>query len=348
MIELSPDILYLIEALKVEGYWSIKYREGAIQNKDLQFLRFIDNILKKCKVNTKKRILVKVRLQNLSDNVGLFDIHGNKIKYRWEKSPFSNKKKIVFNLAFRLSQKIKLVLGNVIIPITIIIHKNKIEVAGKQIEGWAYLDLRFYNTKFVRFLESVANKKNLSINFDTIKNSKDMTSIFSAIVDAEGNLVYYRFFRRISIRMKSKNYLEDVQKLLHLLHVNSTLSKIKNKAVRGDFFDLVIEGWEDINKLIKEGVDLKHSEKKKKLRIILESYKRNQISRNSSRKFYLDLIDDNPGITVRDLSTKTLKSTRVINHYLIRLYRKGLILREKKTGIKGLTYTYYPNTSRKH
>lgn len=35
--DLTPDLVYLAETMKVEGYWSLKYRNAVIQNKDLIF-----------------------------------------------------------------------------------------------------------------------------------------------------------------------------------------------------------------------------------------------------------------------------------------------------------------------
>ena len=345
--KLNTDILYLIEALKVEGYWSLKHMEGAIQNKDLALLRYIERILKDLNIRSKKRILVKIR-DNDFRKISIINENEKEIRFWWEKSPLSNKQKIVFNLPFKLKQKIILTNNNTETIVSIYVKNNEIIVSGNNINGWAYLDIRFHNIKFIRFLESVADKKNLSINFNTIRDKEDITAIFGAIVDAEANIAHYRLFRRISIRMKSEKYLEDIKKMLSLLDVNSKIYKFRNKPLNCDFFRLDVEGWEDFNKLIVAGMNFKHSRKKAKMNEIMKSYKRNQISRNSALRFYLNLINNNRGLTAWELSNKISKSRNVINHYLNKLIEKGLISRVRKKGVNEITYLYYPNNSRKH
>ena len=43
--DLTENLIYLIECLKVEGYWSLKNYECSIQNKNLPFLRHIEKLL---------------------------------------------------------------------------------------------------------------------------------------------------------------------------------------------------------------------------------------------------------------------------------------------------------------
>ena len=59
--KITPEMMYLIEALKVEGYWSIKHRGGEIQNKNVPLISYFEKILSDFKVKTSKRILMKIK-----------------------------------------------------------------------------------------------------------------------------------------------------------------------------------------------------------------------------------------------------------------------------------------------
>jgi transcription initiation factor IIE alpha subunit len=59
---------------------------------------------------------------------------------------------------------------------------------------------------------------------------------------------------------------------------------------------------------------------------MLEGSKRNQISRNSYKEFYVNkLIEINKKVTSEEFSKYLKKSKRVVNHYLLRLEKDKLI-----------------------
>jgi Mn-dependent DtxR family transcriptional regulator len=74
------------------------------------------------------------------------------------------------------------------------------------------------------------------------------------------------------------------------------------------------------------------------LQEIFDSYKRNQISRSSANHFYVRKLKEiGKPIRARDFAEKIGKSKRVVNHYFVRLIRKGLIKVDKTK----LTYLYF-------
>ena len=58
--KITPELIYLAESFRVEGYWSIKHKEAAIQNKNLSYLDNIEKLLNDYKIKPIKRTLVKV------------------------------------------------------------------------------------------------------------------------------------------------------------------------------------------------------------------------------------------------------------------------------------------------
>jgi len=85
--DLNEDMIYLIETLKVEGYWSSKTFTLTLQNKDIPLLTHIEEIVKNLKLNFYKRILLKIRVD---DNTKKEDISLNwknkKVNFHIEKN----------------------------------------------------------------------------------------------------------------------------------------------------------------------------------------------------------------------------------------------------------------------
>ena len=73
------------------------------------------------------------------------------------------------------------------------------------------------------------------------------------------------------------------------------------------------------------GIKFFHSEKIMKWNNIMNGYQRNQISRNSYREYYLNKLREFGTINARDFAIRLNKSKRVVNHYLTKLDREGLI-----------------------
>ena len=57
--KLTPELIYLIETLKVEGYWSCKHYTACIQNKNIPFLNYLEEILRELDLKIYKRILMR-------------------------------------------------------------------------------------------------------------------------------------------------------------------------------------------------------------------------------------------------------------------------------------------------
>ena len=126
------------------------------------------------------------------------------------------------------------------------------------------------------------------------------------------------------VRMKSYAYLSEWQKLLSKLGIGS---KVYNNQ---KLYCLIIEGAQDFFKLNELGFDLKNKRKSMKWDVVLKSYKRRQISRNSAQKTYLKKLREiNFPITAKQFSEKINKNKRTVNHYLKILTEKRLIKVDK-------------------
>lgn len=332
--ELTPEFIYFIEALKVEGYWSLKHRTISIQNKNLPFLKYIETILKNLKINVSKRILVKIKpFIDFNKKNTLISHNQRKLNFHIEKSPFDGSKKIVTSLPYKEKYNLQLKIKNKNFPIVIEKSEEEIEVKSN-LKGWAYCDIKTSNINLLRFLsEFIGDNKKLKVEPFLINSDKEyVAAAFSALIDAEGSIDHYKLFRKIRIRMRAKNYLKEWQELLEKFNIQSRLSKNTDKE-----YGLTIEGWEDFDRLKRIGLNLRHSKKNKKFKEIFDSYIRNQISRNTAFQFYTQKLKeiDKP-ITTRELSKKLGKSKRVVNHYLTILMRKNLIKVNKSKS----TYLY--------
>ncbi|MBU2633790.1 MAG: LAGLIDADG family homing endonuclease [Nanoarchaeota archaeon] len=325
-LEINQDLIYLIEALKVEGYWSIKHKEGSIQNKNLPFLRNIERISKNIGLNTTKRILVKIKMPDdlCKENINVF--HQNKkLKFHIEMSPFNkNKKKIVFTIPYQKSYELILKINGNIVPIKLYEGEEEFHF-NSNIKCWAYLEIRFWNANFIRFLDNHFNKKDLRINFKFLLNKKEfLINALSAIIDSEGSIDYYQHYRRISITMKPKKYIEDLKKLLTILGVHSHI--YYDKSNKCSNYKLSFSGWNNFDILLKSGLCLRQSKKYQKLKTIMKTYKRKQISRNKAQKHYVEKLKEiNKPIKAKEFSEYLCKSKRVVNHYLTKLMKKGMI-----------------------
>lgn len=325
-VRVDPDFFYLLEALRVEGYWSTKYREAAIDNKNIPLLKNIQRILNKNKINYTKRFIIKIRLPNKrikKKDIKIF-FKNMEIGSHIEKSPFDKKKKIVFQLPYRKKQNVLLKFKNQKIPITITEGRETLEINCK-FESFGYLEVRFHNAEFIRVIEELSNGRgslNIRVNsFLTKFPPQYIMAAFSAVIDCEGTIDFYRHFRKIRIRMFNQNYLKDWQNILANLGIISRCNLEEG---------LAIEGFEDFNKLKNLGLKLCHSKKKLKFYKILNSYKRKQVSRNRALDFYLnELKKIGKPLSANEFAKLTGKSKRVINHHLLRLQKKGLLKIDK-------------------
>lgn len=301
----TPELIYLIEAMKTDGYWSIERREGSIQNKNLPFLAHIEDILKKHKINYQKRLLVKVKIQNFQrEKVFVFQ-NKKEIKYHMEKSLFDNSKKIVFNLPFA-SHDLDIEVDGSLYPLFVTIGKEEVETTCTLL-SFAYTEIRFYNLNFLKFID-----KNADIE---LKDTTPIMSAFSALVDAEGMIIHKGAYRKINVRMIDREYLDKWSMILKQLDIGSNFGR-KEKHL----YVLEIFGWEDFDRLIKLGFKLIHSKKSEKFNKIMTSYVRFQISHGEAKTFYLNKLKEiGMPVTARELSTITNKGKRVVNHYLVKL-----------------------------
>lgn len=326
-LNLTPELVYLIEALKVEGYWSLKFFTLTIQNKNLPFLEYIKSIIEGLGLNMSQRILIKIKpLQDFTKGEIYLECNHKTLNFHIEKSPFDGSKKIVTSLPYKRKYNLNLKIKNEIFPIIIKKTEEEMEVKS-QLKGWAYYDLRFPTANLLRFLsEFVGDKKNLKIESFLFDASKEyVASAFSALIDAEGSIDFYGFHRRLRIRMRSKRYLEDWKKILNKFNIRSRLQKNNEKEC-----ELCAQGWETFDKLEKLGLKLYHSRKSKKWNKILNSYKKKQVPRNTAYQFYIQgLKEVDEPITARELAKKLDKSKRNVSHHLTLLMKKSLIKVDK-------------------
>lgn len=318
---LTPELIYVIEALKVEGWWSVKSRALSIQNKNLPFLKRIELIIKSLGLNVYKRVLLKIKIDDDINKKDIDFISKNKrLSFHLERSPFDGSIRIVTSLPYKRKYNLVLKVAGKSLNIKVLEGKEEIKVKGAK--GWAYLDLRFPIKRFLTFLEEyTGGRKKLRIEPFLFKSSKKfVASAFSALIDAEGNLAYYGFFRKLSIRMRDFNYLKNWTALLSKFGINCSLSSNEIET------RLTIEGWEDFNNLNNLGLMLYHSKKAEMWDKILGSYKRKQVSRSTARQFYTNKLKEiNKYVTAEELSNMLEKSKRVVSHYLTILDREKRI-----------------------
>lgn len=324
--KLNPEFIYLIEAIKVEAYWSPKNYTLSIQNKNLPFLKRIEKIVKNLGINPSKRILLKIKPDKDFNREDITLISNSKLSFHIEKSPFDGSKKIVTSLPYKRKYVVKLKINSKTYSLALQEGKEEFEIKSK-FKAWAYLDLRFPKIRLLNFLtEFIGNNKEVKVQPFLFNADKGhIASAFSALIDAEGSLTQYRHYRRIRIRMRNYNYLKQWKQLLEKFDIQSQLRWNDEKEAQ-----LKIEGCEDFDKLQELGVRFYHSKKTKEFENILKSYIRRQVSRNMAHSFYIkNLKKIGKPITAREFSEKLGKSKRVTNHYLTGLMRKNLIKVDK-------------------
>ncbi len=326
-IKLNEENLYLIEALKVESYWNRKTFTLTFQNKDLTLLNQVEKIVRKLNLNIYKRILLKIKLEDNTRKEQVRILNKNKeLNFHIEKSPFDeNKVKAVTSLPYESKYILTLIYKNHNYPIQINFSKIKAQYKSA-LTCYLYKDLRFPAKKLLDFLDNYCgDKKNFHVEEYLFHSDlKKVMSAFSALVDCEGTLNWYGFKRQIQIRMRNKNYLKQWSELLKKHRIGSTFREKK------DDWELDISGWEDFDKLEKGGFKLFHSEKAKKWEKMMQGFKRNQVSRNTAEKFYLEKLREmKKPMSVKEFALILNKSKRVVNHYLKKLNERKLLKIEK-------------------
>jgi hypothetical protein len=326
--ELNKEMMYLIETLKVESYWSKKNFTITLQNKDAPFLNHIEKIVNSLGIRVSKRILLKIRLEDNTQKeaIGLYN-KNKKLNFHIEKSPFNPEKvKAVTSLPYKRKYEISLKTKNKNYPTVLTSSPNKIDIKC-ELDSWAYGDLRFPTRKLLEFLDFyLGGNKNIRIEKALSNSPSDMImSAFSALVDCEGTISWYGLKRNIQIRMNSKDYLLQWKSLLEKFNIGCRFEK-NDKNLWG----LVICGWEDFDRLERLGFKLIHSKKAKKWEEMMKGYKRNQISRGTYREFYIKKIKEaNEKVTIKELSEITGKNKRTVNYFLLKLEKENLVTRDK-------------------
>lgn len=319
--KITPEMMYFIEALKVEGYWSIDHHSGEIQNKNVPLILYFEKILSDFKVKTSKRILMKIKPTNQDfckkDIKVLLGM--KEIGFHFEYSPFDKSKKIVFYLPYKVDYNIIIQFKQQTIPIKTHVGTENVEIECIY-PSFGYIGLRFFNTDFIKFVDGLSfGKGSHKIRINPLLFQAEpilVASALSAVIDCEGSLDYYRHFRKIRLRMCNFKYLKDWQNLLKKFDI----------SCRVDSEGLAIEGWEDFDKLINLGIKLFHSKKSKKWYKIINSYKRKQVSRNTALSFYAkELRKINTPILASEFAKIVGKSKRVVNHYLLKLEKQNLL-----------------------
>jgi len=336
--ELNKEMIYLVETLKVEGYWSSKSFTLTLQNKDILLLNRIEEIVKNLGLNISKRLLLKIRLKDNTQKEEIKLIWKNRnLNFHIEKSPFDkNKVKAVTSLPFKKEYNIYLIYENKKILVKIKCLKEK-TVCKSDLDCWTYKDLRFPTKKLLTFLDEYCEgNKNLQVEkFLLNANENIVMSAFSALIDCEGSIDWYGLKRIIRIRMKDKAYLKQWSNLLKKHGVYNYFRKNK------DNWEINMAGWEDFNRLQKMGFKLHHSKKAEKWRKMMEGFKRNQISRNSYKEFYTNKLKEiNKKVNAKEFAEYLKKSKRVVNHYLSKLEKEKLIICDKNHW----PYLYFTST----
>lgn len=327
-LTLDEDMLYLIETLKVEGYWSTKNYTLTLQNKNIPLLNHIEEILKKRGlVIPSKRILLKIRLEDEThkEDIKILD-EDKELNFHLEKSPFDYKKvKAVTSLPYKKEHNLKVICENKTYPINIKWLTDNLSYES-ELNCFLYGDLRFAKVELLRFLDKYCgNKKHFHVEeFLFNASAEKVASALSALIDCEGTITWYGLKRNIQIRMRNKEYLLQWQELLKKFGINCRFSKDK------DGWGIVIEGWQDFDKLQKMGLKLYQSNKAKKFENIRNSFKRNQISRGSYKEFYINKLKElNRKVTIIEFAKIINKSTRNAAHYIRKLKKQNLISEDK-------------------
>lgn len=325
-IPINEETVYLMEAMKVEGYWQTKSYTLTFQNKNLPLLNHIEKIAKNLGVKPSRRILLKIRLDEETQKEAVrLMANGVEIKFHIERSPFDVKKvKAVTSLPYKKRYNIEMIIKNKKCGIKLNSYEDKFVIKG-DVQSWAYGDTRFPVKKLLTFLDEYGGNKKLLHVSDIIKSDEKLiTAAFSALIDCEGSISWYGLKREISIRMKSEDYLKEWSNLLNELGIGNKFRK------RGDLWEVNISGWEDFKKLEDKGLKLHHSQKYEKWKSMMDGFKRNQISRNSYKEFYTrELKAINKKITSEEFASYIKKSKRVVNHYFSKLKKEGLIQCDK-------------------
>jgi hypothetical protein len=249
------------------------------------------------------------------------------LHFRIEKSPLSKNIKATFMTPYSNTINAEILINGEVNHLYIEEKKDEFFISS-ELKSFAYLELRFWNIDFINFLENYVctkESKNLRVEKRLFQLPKRYVfSAFSALMDAEGSLDYYRHTRRIRIRMNNLSYLKDWKNILSKFEIHSHFSEEKK------FKQLVVSGWEDFDKIQNSGLNLYHSLKREKWKKIMNSYKKKQVSRGTACDYYIKKLEEiNKPISAKEFAEIEKKSKRVVNHYFTIMDKNNLIKIDK-------------------
>lgn len=319
--EITPELIYLAESLRTDGYWSIKSGAGAFQNKDRLYLTKIEELLNSFGINVIKRLLIKIKVSSDDNKVYVNGIRKN---IHMQKNNIPNVcNKLKFNLPWLEKQNFTLVNSDKMKEIIIEIKDDSIL---NNFEGTCYVygELRFNSISFVRFLDKNFSKETMQIEFGVLKTENHSTALISAIIDAEGSINYHQHYRTIRVRMYSERYLSNLREVCLGLGLPNTSIRSR-RGLFGIEYCLTITGKYAFDILTEKGLKLYHSKKKEKLFKINNSYTKIGFPKNYAASYYLNYLTSNGPKTSVEISKALNRSCRVVCYWMNLLEKKSLI-----------------------
>jgi len=347
-IMLNKDFFTISEAIRVEGC-IIKGRNSvqgiAFNNKDIEFVKLIEEKLKKLNIESKSLSKLLHVYCYLDTNQKVTKVSCCKTN---KELHFSVKnQRLIFLDPLTTFDKCKkrynVEVNGKNFFLEINVDEYNVVYTKSKLHSTAFFSLQAYNTVFAQFLHhtfkiphSIKTKKSFIIDFpfNMEKLSRNMLKeIINVVVSSEGHVGQYEGYRIIVIKIGSPFYLQKIKKILSILDIESVF----RKSTTENLYILTIKRKNNLINFDKQ-IKLYTKIKRNKLKEMIKSYDKYRIAHFSATKTYLLALQEIEPTTLKEVSFKMNKKYTSVMTQFNRLYNKGLIKkRDKKYTGKGNT-----------
>jgi len=156
-----------------------------------------------------------------------------------------------------------------------------------------------------------------------LHSTKEIKAAYiQAAFDDEGSI--NRITRQIRIKMKPKSYVEDIQKLVNELGIEtSKVTKEIDKRNGRKYYYFIINGMYNRKKFHEE-IDFFHPKKKKRLMKVLKNIKTENYG-YKAKNIVFDILKKHKSLTTKQIAKLLKRDKRVIHQHLTNLKKKNLV-----------------------
>jgi hypothetical protein len=331
--EISPNYLFLSEAIRLEGYlMKTNFQGAAVSNKDVNILLRLESSYKELYPNrkTSKHLIIVLYLKDKSEVEKIKTESGKELKFHIDKN---NRLIFIQSLKdFNINYKYFIRSNNEEEELKIFLTEDGTINTKSKIHSTAYATLQIYNVELIKKLHyefkipiGIGSLKSyiLDFPFEVNKLSKaQIVTIIDNLISCEGCVFYNRFNgdRVIRIKLASKKYLEKAQAIFNKLKIECQ----ELRPTTDGLFGLDIRKRNNFKKIFNE-VNLTSKRKHLLIKDILLSYSDKRFTHFEATLSYLMTLLNLGSASSEEIAKRLKRSRDTVYVALEKSYKKGYL-----------------------